>query len=301
MKRRNFLKTATAASLTGLYSQLNLAQQAMPTRLIPGTNERLPVIGLGSTKAVRQIPTVGTEPITAVLRALIENGGTVIDTWPEEEVADRAFGEVINSPGIRDKLFIATKIDVEGKQAGLDQFNRAQQSFQRYPIDLLQIMSLVDVESHWPTLQALKASGNIRYAGVTASRMNNHANMVKFISRETPDFVQINYSISERRAEEIILPMCQEKGIAVLINRPFMNGSYFERLRSKALPAWTSNFDCSSWAQFSLKYIIAHPTITSIFTETTSPIHMAENAMAAFGAIPDAEERQRMRDLIDSI
>ena len=136
---------------------------------------------------------------------------------------------------------------------------------------------------------------------MTVSQYRLYAQLEDFLQRETPDFVQMNYSITERRAEERLLPMAADQGLAVLINRPFMNGSYFDRLEGHPLPEWAAEFDCTSWAQFSLKYILAHPTITCVLTETSNPLHMEENAQAAFGRLPDAAARARMRAFIDEV
>jgi diketogulonate reductase-like aldo/keto reductase len=165
----------------------------------------------------------------------------------------------------------------------------------------MQIFSLTDVETHWPSLRGWKASGEARYIGVTVSEMRLHQAVEQFVRREKPDVFQVNYSITERQAEERILPMATELGIPVIINRPFMNGAYFRRLEKTPLPEWTKEFDCHSWSDFSLKYILANPSVTCVLTETTNPAHMEENARAAFGALPDAAARQRMRQFIDAM
>ena len=299
--RRDILAMLSAMGVAGLGPVRSLAQERMPLRTIPSTGEMLPVVGLGSSKVVSQVSTNGPEALAAVLRALVANGGSVVDTWPRNPDNDAGFGQVTSEPDLRDNLFITTKIDQTGKAAGIEQFRRTQQLYNRETVDLAQIFSLTDLDVQWPNLKDWKAEGHARYIGVTVSQYRLYEQLEDFLQRETPDFVQMNYSITERRAEERLLPMAADQGLAVLINRPFMNGSYFDRLEGRPLPEWAAEFDCTSWAQFSLKYILAHPTITCVLTETSNPLHMEENAQAAFGRLPDAAARARMRAFIDEV
>jgi diketogulonate reductase-like aldo/keto reductase len=299
--RRDILAMLSALGVAGLGPARSLAQERMPLRTIPSTGEMLPVVGLGSSKVVSQVSTSGPEALAAVLRALVANGGSVVDTWPRNPDNDAGFGQVTSEPDLRDNLFITTKIDQTGKAAGIEQFRRTQQLYNRETVDLAQIFSLTDLDVQWPNLKDWKAEGHARYIGVTVSQYRLYEQLENFLQRETPDFVQMNYSITERRAEERLLPMAADQGLAVLINRPFMNGSYFDRLEGHPLPEWAAEFDCTSWAQFSLKYILAHPTITCVLTETSNPLHMEENAQAAFGRLPDAAARARMRAFIDEV
>lgn len=299
LNRRQTLALGGSLALTALAPAM--AQATMPRRPIPGTAESLPVIGLGSSKVVQEIATEGGEPVAAVLRQLVASGGSVVDTWPRNAGNDAAFGAVLDLPDLRDALFVTTKIDRSGREAGIAQFNESLASYRRERIDLAQIFSLTDVDTHWPTLRSLKDDGRARYIGVTVAEARLFDALDAFLGRETPDFVQINFSITERASEERFLPRLADRGIAVLINRPFMNGSYFDRLENEALPPWAAEFDCESWAQFSLKYILANTHLTTVLTETTNPVHMAENARAALGPMPDAALRQRMREFIDAL
>ena len=299
--RREFLALMSAAGACGLGPRWSFAQEQMPQRPIPTTGEMLPVVGLGSSKVVSEVSDNGTGPLAAVLRTLVANGGRVVDTWPRDSVDDSGFGEVLAEPDLTDSLFVTSKIHHVGREAGIKQFRQTQQSYGRETLDLVQIFSLTDLETHWPSLKEWKEEGYARYIGVTVSEYGRYEQLEEFLSRETPDFVQMNYSITERRAEERLLPLAEDMGLAVLINRPFMNGEYFDRLGGEPLPEWTAEFDCDSWAQFSLKYILAHPTITCVLTETSNPAHMEENARTALGRLPDAAARARMRDFIDQI
>lgn len=273
----------------------------MPRRPIPGTNESLPVVGLGSSKVVSEIAQNGPGPLAAVLGELVENGGSLVDTWPRNESNDRAFGEVINTRDLRDALFVTTKIDRTGGASGIAQFETTLRNYGREQIDLAQIFSLTDVDTHWPTLRSFKDDGRARYIGVTVAEAGLYDALERFLTKETPDFVQINYSITERESETRFLPMLADRGIGVIINRPFMNGTYFRRLENDPLPDWASEFDCESWAQFSLKYILANPNLTSVLTETSNPIHMQENAQTAGSRLPDDAARRRMREFIDAL
>lgn len=299
INRRQALGLAAAIGVASV--QPAVAQTTLPARRIPGTDESLPVIGLGSSKVVQQIATSGTAPLAAVLRQLVASGGAVVDTWPRNADNDAAFGRVIDEPDLRDALFVTTKIDRTGRDAGIAQFEETLQLYRRDPIDLAQIFSLTDVDNHWPSLRSFKDDGRARFIGVTVAESRLYDALADFLSRQTPDFVQINFSITEREAEERFLPMLADRGIGVIVNRPFMNGTYFDRLANEPLPDWTDEFGCESWAQFSLKYILANPNLTCVLTETSNPDHMQENARAALGRMPDEAARRRMRDFIDAL
>lgn len=301
ISRRDFvLKMSALAPLLAHPGRL-LAQERLPTRAIPSTGEQLPIVGFGSSKAVLESPTEGTEPIAAVIRKLLEYGGRVVDTSPRTEEIDREFGKVLQDPEVRDRLFIAAKVYIEGEAAGVAQMRQNQRLYGRDTLDLVQVESLRDVETHWPNLRAWKDSGEARYIGVTVFLERDHAALEAFMRRESPDFVHLNYSVGEPAAEERLLPLAQDRGMAVLINRPFMNGTYFDAVANRPLPEWTREFDCDSWAQFSLKYVLAHPAVTCVLTETSNPVHMEENIHAAFGRLPDETARRRMRELIASL
>jgi diketogulonate reductase-like aldo/keto reductase len=236
-----------------------------------------------------------------VLRTLVEHGGRVVDTWPRSDANDGAFGEIISAPGLRERLFITINLEQQGAEAGRAHFDRTLRLYRRERVDLVNVGSLIDLDAQWPSLRAFKAEGRARYIGVTAAQAALYERLEAFVEREHPDFVEINYSVTERDAERRVLPLCAERGIAVLVSRPFMNGAYFERLANVPLPGWAEEFECTSWAQFSLQYNLAHPAVTCVLTETTSAAHMAENALAAFAPAPSAAARRRMRRFIDAV
>ncbi len=273
------------------------AQDTLPARAIPSSGETLPIVGLGSTKPVLGILTDGPEPLASVLRMLVARGGRVVDSAPRTTDIDGEFGRLMKTLDIHDQIFLATKINATGRDAGIEQMRQTQRLFGRRTMDLIQIESLTDLEIQWPNLREWKETGEARYIGVTVSNDALHERLESFMQRETPDFVHLNYSVMETRAEERLLPLARDRGIAVLTNRPFMNGSYFGRVSGLELPEWAQEFDCASWAQFSVKYILAHPAVTCCLTETTNPSHMEDNILAGFGRLPDEPTKRRMREL----
>ena len=295
--RREFLVQLGGLGVMLAQPQLAFGQQPLPTRMIPRTDESLPVIGLGSSKPVLEIPTEGTEPVAAVIRMLLEHGGRLVDTSPRTPDIDAEFGRVLAEPDIRDGIFLATKINTPSEETGIQQLEQTERLFGRRTIDLVQVESLRGLQFHWPKLQEMKDSGAARYIGVTVSSYRNFDRLEAFMRTGSPDFVHVNYSVIETRAEERILPLAQDLGMGVIINRPFMNGMYFGQVSDRELPPWTADFDCVSWAQFSLKYILAHPAVTCVLTETTNPEHMEENIQAGFGRVPDLTTKQRMREV----
>jgi diketogulonate reductase-like aldo/keto reductase len=268
---------------------------------MPGSGESLPVIGLGSSKVVEEIAKNGDDPLRQVLRTLVAHGGKVIDTWPRNAANDGRFGAVINEAEFRDRLFVTSKIDRAGKEAGVSQLRQAHELYRRKVLDLAQIFSLTDVDTHWPTLREWKDSRMARYIGVTVSEPRRHADLESFLKREKPDTIQVNYSITERESEDRIIPLAADRGAAVIVNRPFMNGALFKRLEGRPLPQWATEIGCTTWAQFSLKYILSNPRVTVVLTETSNPTHMAENAEAALGPMPDESARKRMREFITTV
>jgi diketogulonate reductase-like aldo/keto reductase len=273
----------------------------MPARPIPTTGEMLPVVGLGSTRPVTAIAERGPAEVEAVVRTLVEHGGRVVDTWPRSDANDGAFGEIISAPDLRGELFVTINLEQQGAEAGRAHFERTLELYRRERIDLVNVGSLIGLDAQWPSLRAFKEEGRARYIGVTAAQAALYGQLEAFLARERPDFVEINYSVTEREAEQRLLPLCADRGIAVLVSRPFMNGAYFERLAEVPLPGWTKEFECTSWAQFSLQYILANRAVTCVLTETTSAEHMAENAVTAFAPVPDQRARRRMRSFIESV
>lgn len=294
--RRDFLAVLSSLGAMSSIPGCAGAEPTIPLRAIPRTTDRLSAVGLGSTKPVRLISTAGTDPLENVIRTLMRYGGNVIDTSPRAAELDAVFGRLLQQPDFRDTLFVATKVKTQGKDAGIAQIRQTQKLFGRDVLDLVQVESLLDLETHWPTLRACKERGHARYIGVTVAHEDLYPTLEAFMKRESPDFVQLNYSVIEHTAEQRLLPLAADLGIAILVNGPFMNGDYFKLVNGKTLPAWAAEFDCESWGQFSLKYILAHPAVTTVLTETTKPHHMEDNMRAALGRLPDAAMKARMRE-----
>lgn len=300
LSRREFLVyIAVWTALPWLPAPTAVAS-AYPTRPIPKTGEPLPVIGLGSTKAVSQLPARGTTGFKMLLRTLLDGGGTVVDTWSRSAALDELTGEALKADGLVQDLFLATKVDAVGAEAGRAMLERTRRLYGKTS-DLIQVISLRDLKTQWSVLKEWKDAGKARYIGATVSSDSDHEAMMDFMRGERPDFIQVNYSVVETQAEAGVLPLAADMGIAVLINRPFMNGNYFSRVRDVALPAWAAEFDCHSWAQFSLKYILAHHVVTCVLTETTNPKHLLENLSTAYGRLPDAKTKRKMREVMQPI
>jgi diketogulonate reductase-like aldo/keto reductase len=232
------------------------------------------------------------------LRAFVQRGARAIDSSPMYGRAEVVIGELATKLGIQQSLFLATKVWTTGKRAGIESMERSFARLQTKRIDLMQVHNLIDADTHLATLREWKSAGRIRYIGVTHYEASAFPAVEKILSREKLDFVQINYSLMEREAEERILPLAQERGIAVIVNRPFGGGDLFERARAQKLPEWATEFDCKSWAQFFLKWIVANTAVTCAIPATSKVRHFEDNLQGGIGRLPDAKMRQRMVDVV---
>jgi diketogulonate reductase-like aldo/keto reductase len=296
------------ASAAGLFlsvrasrAQAKAESTAMLTRAIPSSGEKLPVIGLGTWQAFDvDLTSDNRRQLGDVLSLFVKLGGRVIDTSPMYGRAEDVIGELTTALGIQDKIFLATKVWTSGKENGIKSMERSMALLRAKRIDLMQVHNLVDVQTQLATLREWKAQGRIRYLGITHYEAGAFADVEKIMRSEKLDFVQINYSLMEREAEERLLPLAQERGVAVVVNRPFGGGDLFSRTRSKLLPDWAAEFDCRSWAQFFLKWIVANPAVTCAIPATDKSRHLEENIQGGIGALPDAKTRQRMVELVSS-
>jgi diketogulonate reductase-like aldo/keto reductase len=273
----------------------------MLKRKIPSSGELLPVIGLGTwlTFDAGDDATL-REPLKDVLKTLLDKGGSVVDSSPMYGSSEKVVGDLSTELSLNSKLFIATKVWTTGKDEGIAQMNRSFNLLQRKQLDLMQIHNLVDWQVHLKTLRDWKEQGRIRYLGITHYTESAYSKIEDILKNNAVDFLQINYSMLSRTAEQRLFPLAKEKGIAVIINQPFEEGALFQRVKGKTLPAWTSEFDCSSWGQFFLKFIVSHPAVTCVIPGTSKPHHMADNAGAGFGKLPDENQRQQMLRFIES-
>jgi aryl-alcohol dehydrogenase-like predicted oxidoreductase len=277
--------------------------QDLLRRTISRTGESLPAVGVGTWQAFD----VGAgdaerRPLREVLRLFFEAGGRVIDTSPMYGRAEAVTGDLLAEAGTRPRTFLATKVWTSGRQQGVAQMRRSAELLRTDVIDLMQIHNLLDWETHLPTLRRMKEEGRIRYIGLTHYTSGALAELARIIEREpSVDFVQFAYSVAVRDAERRLLPAAAERGVAVIVNRPFEEGALFRKTHGRALPEWAGEFDASSWAQFFLKFILAQPAVTCVIPGTGKPEHMADNLKAGTGRLPDARRLQAIAALWDAL
>ena len=298
MTRKNFLRGALGALCAASLGTPARAQHSganMHTRKIPSSRAALPVIGCGTWRGfdVGEGPSE-REPLAQVLRELFEAGGSVIDSSPMYGRAEAVVGDLLGEASSRDKAFLATKVWTTGHAAGVAQMQRSFKLLRADRIDLLQVHNLVDWRTHLETLRAWKREGRITYLGVTHYTASAYDELEAVMRAEPWDFVQLNYAIDDRAAERRLLPLAADRGIAVLVNRPFGGGGLLGRLRGKPVPDWAAEIGCRSWAQILLKYVLGHPAVTCVIPGTGRPEHMRENAEAGLGVLPDAALRAKI-------
>lgn len=272
------------------------------THKIPSTGEELPAIGLGTW----QVFDVGTGAVErAPLREVIANfqkaGGKLIDSSPMYGSAESVAGDLIAELGLRERLFIATKVWTRGRAEGIAEMERSFQRLRVKQMDLMQVHNLLDVDVHTKTLLDWKAKGRIRYLGITHYTASAHAEVERQLNKSKYDFLQINYSLAERESAQRLLPYCLQNGVAVIANRPFAEGAMFRRVRGKPLPPWAAEIGVASWAQYFLKWIVGHPAVTCAIPGTGKPEHIADNVAAGFGRVPDEKMRKQMAEYYDSL
>ncbi len=268
-------------------------------RPIPSSGETIPAVGLGTWRTF-DVGASATEraPLKDVLQRFAELGGRVVDSSPMYGAAESVVGDLATDLAITDKLFLATKVWTSGRDPGVAQMEQSLRRLRRQRLDLMQIHNLLDWRTHLRTLREWKAADRVRYVGVTHYTSSAYDELERVLRGEPLDFVQVNYSLGEREAERRILPLARDRGIAVLVNRPFSEGGLFQRVRGRALPEWAAALDCESWAQFFLKWILAHPAVTCVIPATSRPQHLVDNMKAGTGNLPDAATRERMAALV---
>jgi aryl-alcohol dehydrogenase-like predicted oxidoreductase len=257
------------------------------TRAIPSTGVMLPVIGCGTWLGFD----IGSKPLEMasrgeVLAALFDSGGSVIDSSPMYGSAEQVVGDLLGASASRAKAFLATKVWTSGQEAGIDQMERSMALLRTRHIDLMQVHNLQHWRAHLPTLRQWKAQGRISYIGVTHYTESAHPELEQVMRAQQLDFVQFNYSIASRGAEQRLLPLAAERGMAVLVNLPFGGGKVLRGLRRRPLPGWAAEIGCSDWNQLLLKFVLAQPAVTCVIPGTSSPEHMRTNAAAGSGELP---------------
>ena len=297
MQRREFIGVTTGAFAGALAGSLvasaeGSAATPLLQRTIPSSGEKIPVIGLG-TSGPFEVGFAAEQraPLGAVLEAFFAGGATFIDTSPMYSTAEAVLGDLL-TPAMQERAFIATKVWTRGEQDGVRQMTRSRELLRRRKIDLMQVHNLLDLDVHLRTLRRWKAEGRIRYIGITHYTVASQETLAEIIRREPIDFVQFNYSATTTAAENTLLPLCADRGVATIVNRAFDDGKIFAQLRGKALPGWAADIGCSSWAQVLLKYVISHPAVTCVIPATGKVTNLQDNLAAGRGPLPDAELRR---------
>lgn len=304
LTRRRLLTTAAGVcAAAGLAPMRGFAADRVAiTRPIPSTGEALPVIGLGTSRTFDAGDDQSKRnELAAALQAFFDNGGGLIDSSPMYRSAEEVVGDLMTEMTNADGYFAATKVWIDGENEGIAQMNTSMELMGVEVMDLMQIHNLRDWQTHLATLRAWKDEGKIRYIGITTSHGRGHDEFEQIMKTEELDFVQFSYNIANRVAEERLLPLAQDRGLATLINRPYQRGELFQKVKGKPLPDWAAEADIDSWGQYFLKFILAHPATTNIIPATSDVGHMVDNMGAGFGRVPDEAMRQRMIDHFDSI
>lgn len=305
--RRAALKLLTGLALAAVArTGMGASGAAGPLRRpIPASGERLPAVGLG-TWQVFDIAGKARElaEARAALSRFAELGGTVVDSSPMYGSSESVLGDIAEGLGVHKRLFLATKVWTNGRDAGIRQMEQSMARMRvalKGPLDLMQVHNLVDVRTHLATLRDWKEAGRVRYLGVTHYNESAYAELERVLRAGGIDFLQINYSLAERSADRRLLGLAADSRVAVIINRPFAEGALFRRVAGKPLPGWAAEFGCASWGQYFLKWILSHPAVTCAIPGTRSAKHVEDNLGAAAGAMPDAATRRKMAAYIDAL
>ncbi|OGA10863.1 MAG: aldo/keto reductase [Betaproteobacteria bacterium RIFCSPLOWO2_02_64_14] len=300
-------RRALALLAAGAAGLSRMAQAVAPVtgllkRPIPRSGELLPVVGIGTWRTFDVGPNDAARgELKAVLRELVALGGRAIDSSPMYGEAERVVGDLAAELKLRKSLFLATKVWTSGRDAGIRQMEQSLKLMRTERLDLMQVHNLLDVATHTGTLREWKAAGRIRYLGITHYHEGAYRELERLVRTRDYDFVQFNYSMAEREADSRLLSACAESGTAVIVNRPFSHAGLFGRVKGKPLPPWAAEFDCASWAQFFLKWILGHPAVTCVIPGTGRLAHLKDNMQAGFGRLPDAAQRQRMVEHLERL
>jgi diketogulonate reductase-like aldo/keto reductase len=298
MDRRHFIGALGAVSMVCATAATTGASRAMQTRAIAASGERLPVIGMG-TSGTFDVDETPTElvPLIEVTRLLLDMPNSLIDTAPSYGRAEAVVGDILQGGKWRERAFLATKISARAGDEARAQWQRSKAALRTGKVDLLQVHNLVDWQQNLAFLRELKAEGQVRYVGITHYLDHAHDTLAQIVEKEKVDFVQINLSVVARSAERRLLPLCRDRGVAVLVNRPFDDGRLFAAVKGRELPSWAGEIGCASWAQLMLKFALGHPAVTVVIPATSKAKNMADNLAAGFGAMPDAAQRERIAAL----
>jgi aryl-alcohol dehydrogenase-like predicted oxidoreductase len=307
LSRRDFIKAGIGIAAATIFPSTELFAQgaSLLQKKIPSSGEMIPVIGLGTARRYEDVKTDAEKaPLRETIAKFKELGLKVIDSSSSYGTAEAVVGEIVEGLKIRDALFLATKVSVR-KAAGRDPgLAIIEQSFKRYrtnKIDLIAVHNLLDTQTQLATLREMRQAGRIRYVGITTSFANQYGDFEQTMKKETLDFIQVDYALDNRNADERLIPLAGDRGMAVMINLPFGRGRLFSAVQGKKLPDWAAEFDCKTWAQFFLKYIVSHPAVTCAVPGMAKAEYVVDNLGAARGRLPDAAMRRRMEKFIDGV
>ena len=294
--RRDFLKSTGAIALGSALPAITLAHDKLEihSRPIPGTDEMLPMVGLGNSRVFQEGNLEGTREL---IELFVKYGGSYIDTLVPSRAA---VASIMQAQSLQSELFIGTYPGTVQYDAMAEELEKVRDAQGKEILDLVLTYHFNEILAEPEKYLRLKETGLTRYIGAARHKLEFHEPMMQLMEMGVVDFIQVNYSLLEPEAGDTVLPMAQEKGVAILVNRPFTNGDYFELVRDKELPEWAADFDCDSWAQFSLKFILSHPAVTCVLTETANPEHLVDNLGAGMGRLPDEATRQKMLELVRS-
>jgi aryl-alcohol dehydrogenase-like predicted oxidoreductase len=304
--RRTVIKAGLGLGASLLLRPADALAQTQPLlqKKIPSSGESIPIIGLGTARRYEEITKEGEKmPLRETIRQFQELGGKVIDSSPSYGTAEAVVGELVETLKIRDSLFLATKVSLRnvGREEGIKQIEESFKKNRTHKIDLIAVHNLRDTDTQLRTLREMKRAARIRYIGITTSFDNQYGEFEQTIKKEALDFIQVDYALDNRAAGEKIIPLAADRGVAVMINLPFGRGRLFSAVQGKKLPEWASEFDCQSWAQFFLKYIVSHPAVTCAVPGMAKPEYVIDNLGAARGRLPDAAMRRRMERFLDDV
>ena len=302
LNRRDLIRLGAGASLAGIagpWSPL-LASEKLATTTVPSSGVVLPSIGLGTNRYRGSVGTADMAPLKQALETFFRLGGRVIDTSPNYGNSEEVLGVLLADAGLRQDAFMATKVDREDAADGMQ---RMESSFGRLgkPIDLMQVHNLRGTDAQLATMFAWKEQGRLGHVGITTHRVSQHEEVEAFMRKYPLDFIQVNYSLADRAAADRILPLAIDRGIAVLVNRPFGSGKLFGAVKGVDLPPWAADIDCASWGQLFLKFIISHPAATIPIPGTTKAHHAEDNLQALRGRMPDAGQRKAIESFFDGL
>ena len=308
LDRRQVLKLGASTlalpvlALAAKATTKDLSRQAMIRRPIPSSGELLPVMGMGTSRTFDSpADPQSLAELSSVMQAFFDGGGTVIDSSPMYGNAESRVGDVLRAMEERPAVFAATKVWTEGRDEGIAQMEESARRMNVEVFDLIAVHNLVDWETQLNTLKRWKDAGKVRYIGITTSHGRNHPELLEIMRSEPLDFVQFSYNIDNRVAEERLLPLAADRGIATMINRPYQRGALFTKSRGAELPDVAADLDCTTWGQFYLKFILGHPAVTCIIPATAKVHHMEDNMQANFGSVPDAGQRAEMLRVFQSL